>query len=176
MIPVTELQARVFFELLSGNIRLPPKDMMLGDIRQKRDAIAKRFVHSVRHTIQVRNELIDQFYAGKSQVEFIAYLDELAEMIGCKPDPLAFAFTDPKLAYHVLFGPNVPALYRLQGPHPWQDARETILSVDERVRKPFDTRKPAEPPANHWLCEMESLRWKMSLVVLGITLFYALFV
>lgn len=44
---------------------------MWGEIRAKRDAMAKRYKKSLRHTIQV---------------DYIAFMDELAEPIGCKPD------------------------------------------------------------------------------------------
>ncbi|KAH7691348.1 Protein FMO-1, partial [Aphelenchoides avenae] len=146
VIPITELQARIFYEQLSGNIRLPGRNEMLRDVRQKREAIAKRFVHSVRHTIQT---------------DYMAYADELADIIGCKPNPSAtLALSDPKLVYHILFGPYVPSLFRLQGPHPWKGAREAVLGVEERVKKPFDTRKPSTPPADGCLCHMDNFAWK----------------
>lgn len=43
---------------------------MLQDIQLKRDVMAKRYVKSQRHTIQV---------------DWIPYMDELAEKAGCKP-------------------------------------------------------------------------------------------
>ena len=39
------------------------------------------------------------------------------------------------------FGPNVPYVYRLQGPGRWDGARQAIMSVDERVLYPLATRK-----------------------------------
>lgn len=44
---------------------------MWKDVVGKRDAMAKRYVDSTRHTIQV---------------DFIPFLDELAELAGCKPN------------------------------------------------------------------------------------------
>ena len=44
---------------------------MWADIRQKREAMANRYVESQRHTIQV---------------DYIPYMDELAEQAECKPN------------------------------------------------------------------------------------------
>ena len=44
---------------------------MWADIRGKADAMAARYVKTQRHTIQV---------------DHIPFLDELAELIGCKPN------------------------------------------------------------------------------------------
>jgi dimethylaniline monooxygenase (N-oxide forming) len=44
---------------------------MWAEIYERREKIAKRYVASQRHTIQV---------------DFIPYMDELATEIGCKPD------------------------------------------------------------------------------------------
>lgn len=44
---------------------------MLEDIRRKQAKMAERYVSSPRHTIQV---------------DWIPYMDELAEQVGCKPD------------------------------------------------------------------------------------------
>ena len=60
------------------------------------------------------------------QVSWTATLDELAEMIGVKPSPWQFFFTDPGLAWFLLLGPNHPARYRLQGPGAWPGARDLI--------------------------------------------------
>lgn len=60
-------------------------------------------------------------------------MDELASMLGCKPNPFLYLITDPILAYRLLFGPNAPYVYRIKGPHAWDGARDALLSLDERV-------------------------------------------
>ncbi|XGW28478.1 hypothetical protein V3C99_008333 [Haemonchus contortus] len=62
-------------------------------------------------------------------------MDELARLIGCKPNVAKLFMTDPLLALQVYFGPCVPYEYRLHGPHPWSGARDAIMNVDERVFK-----------------------------------------
>jgi dimethylaniline monooxygenase (N-oxide forming) len=61
-------------------------------------------------------------------------MDELADMIGVKPKILWLLITDPRLAFRVIFGPNVSYVYRIDGPHKWDGAREAILNVPMRVR------------------------------------------
>lgn len=51
--PISEMQARVFFHSFAGHIKLPKRENMLKDINDKREANRKRYVASLRHTIQV---------------------------------------------------------------------------------------------------------------------------
>ena len=52
-------------------MHLPSSDVMWADIDQKRVEMQKRYVGSSRHTIQV---------------DYIPVMDEIGEMVGCKPD------------------------------------------------------------------------------------------
>ena len=52
-------------------MKLPSASQMWEDIRYKEAAMAKRYVKSQRHTIQV---------------DYVDFMDELAELNGCKPD------------------------------------------------------------------------------------------
>lgn len=85
-----------------------------------------RYVESQRHTIQG---------------DYVATMEEIAELVGVRPNLLSLAFTDPKLALELLVGPCTPAQYRLQGPGKWEGARETIFSAEDRIRKPLMTRE-----------------------------------
>ena len=51
--PISEMQARVFCDVLSGHSKLPDKEGMLLDIKEKMDEMRATFVASRRHTIQV---------------------------------------------------------------------------------------------------------------------------
>lgn len=111
----------------------------------------ERYTATQRHTIQV---------------DFIPFLDELAELLGCKPDISECLFplhcwhelssinndsfpssehlllTDPALALKVFFGPSTPYQYRLMGPGAWSGARAAIMSQWDRVYHPLrETRK-----------------------------------
>ncbi|VDM54375.1 unnamed protein product, partial [Angiostrongylus costaricensis] len=118
IMPISEMQARVFYENLFGSKKIPGKDKMKKWIREKQDKMRARYVKSPRHTIQV---------------DYIAYMDELANIVGCRPNIAKLVQFDPLLAYKIYFGPCVPYFYRLHGPHAWSDARHAIMTVDERV-------------------------------------------
>lgn len=53
IMPISELQARVFFDVLVGEAHLPSEMKMMEEIDSKKKAMAAQFVHSRRHTIQV---------------------------------------------------------------------------------------------------------------------------
>ena len=58
-------------DYFQGKVKLPNCGEMLSDIHLKEALMKKRYVESQRHTIQV---------------DYIDYMDELAELNGCKPD------------------------------------------------------------------------------------------
>uniref|UniRef100_A0A8R1DKB1 Flavin-containing monooxygenase n=1 Tax=Caenorhabditis japonica TaxID=281687 RepID=A0A8R1DKB1_CAEJA len=92
IMPVSEQQARVFFaNLFSGNKIIPTKAQLTADIENKKEEMAKQFVKSRRHTIQV---------------DYIPYMDELAQLIGCQVPILKTLLTDPLLGLRLFFGPN----------------------------------------------------------------------
>ena len=68
--PIVEMQARWVTRVFNGLSKLPSKNEMEHDIDQKANLIRKAFYESQRHTIQVN---------------FISYMDELANLVGCKP-------------------------------------------------------------------------------------------
>ncbi|XP_060686138.1 flavin-containing monooxygenase 5-like [Hemiscyllium ocellatum] len=128
IMPISELQARWVTRVFKGLAKLPSVDIMMADITEKKKKMAERYVNSQRHTIQV---------------DYIPYMDELAMQIGVKPNLKELFFTDPQLAFKVLFGPCSPYQFRLTGPGKWAKARETILTQWERTIKPTKTRAPA---------------------------------
>jgi dimethylaniline monooxygenase (N-oxide forming) len=104
IMPIAEMQSRVYFDVLTGRSRLPSTIAMIDDIKQKRMDMEQRYVVSRRHTIQV---------------DYVPYMDELADLIGARPNIIRMALNDPLLAYRLLTGPNLPYVYRLCGPHRW---------------------------------------------------------
>ncbi|XP_065530034.1 flavin-containing monooxygenase 5-like [Lathamus discolor] len=132
IMPISELQCRWATSIFKGLNKLPPRHCMEADIKQKREAMAKQYVKSQRHTIQV---------------DYIPYMDELACQVGVKPNVLTLFLTDPKLALEVFFGPCTPYQYRLRGPGKWAGAREAILTQRQRITKPLQTRLVEEHPS-----------------------------
>ncbi|XP_054718352.1 flavin-containing monooxygenase 5-like [Uloborus diversus] len=125
LMPISELQSRVFALHMTGKIKLPSEDEMMADIKRKDIEMRKRYFSGPRHTIQV---------------DWINYMDELAQLAGVQPDLFSMFFNDPILFYKSFFGPTLPYQYRLQGPNSWPGARQAILSADERIEGALATR------------------------------------
>lgn len=109
--PVFEIQARWATQVFKGNVSLPPVSGMLKDIEMKKKFLYQKFG---KHIIFIPP---------------IPYQDGIATKIGAKPTFKSLFLKDPILALKCFFGPAVPASYRLQGPHVWSGARDTIMNV-----------------------------------------------
>lgn len=94
-----------------------------------------RYVRSQRHTIQV---------------DYVNYMDEIADQVGVRPRISRLLLTDPRLGLNLLFGPCTPYQYRLRGPGKWAGARQAILTQWERVAQPLQTRPCNEPEPQRW--------------------------
>ncbi|KJH42438.1 Flavin-binding monooxygenase-like protein [Dictyocaulus viviparus] len=129
IMPISEMQTRVFVAALKGDIKLPSKEKMEKDIKHKHKLITKEFIASRRHTIQVY---------------YVEIMDELAGLLGCRPNVFLRFIYDPLLAKALFFHGLVPYQYRLQGPHSWHGAREAILTCEDRVFNTTRTRKTEE--------------------------------
>ena len=124
--PISEIQVRWATSVFKGATSLPSKQVMQENMQQKRDAMAQRYVSSQRHTIQV---------------DFVKYMDDVAIEFGVKPDFWKMMLYDPILALKCVFGPFTPYQYRLVGPGKWSGARNTIVTLWDRINKPLQSRK-----------------------------------
>jgi len=75
------------------------------------------------------------------QVEWIPYLDEVAQEFGVRVDLWSLLFNDPKLWARLYFGPSLPYQYRLTGPHAKSNARQIILEAKDRMEKPLRVKR-----------------------------------
>ena len=101
-----------------------------------------RYVPSQRHTIQV---------------DYVSYMDEIAKLVGVRPNILGMLLTDPRLGLNVMLGPCTPYQFRLRGPGKWAGARQAILTQWERMARPMQTRPCDEPKCKR------SLMWPLML-------------
>uniref|UniRef100_A0A673W6J2 Flavin-containing monooxygenase n=1 Tax=Salmo trutta TaxID=8032 RepID=A0A673W6J2_SALTR len=125
IMPISEMQARWATRVFKGLNTLPSMDCMLKDIKHKEETIAKRYVTSQRHTIQV---------------EYIDYMDQIAYQVGVRPSLLGLLLRDPGVWLCVLLGPCAPYQYRLRGPGQWDGARQAILTTWDRMAGALKTR------------------------------------
>ncbi|NWQ77063.1 FMO5 monooxygenase, partial [Columbina picui] len=150
IMPISELQCRWATRIFKGLQDLPPPADMLADITQTKEKMAKRYVRSQRHTIQV---------------DYIPYMDELACQVGVKPNLLTLFLTDPKLALEVAFGPCTPYQYRLWGPGRWAGAREAILTQHQRIIKPLQPRAGGRPAHSSTMPHIFKVIFSVGLIV-----------
>ncbi|XP_046562089.1 flavin-containing monooxygenase 5-like [Haliotis rubra] len=125
IMPLAELQCRLATRVFKGICSLPSKYEMWADIGKKEANMAARYVESQRHTIQV---------------DYVDFMDELSELVGCRPNIGRLFLTDPQLGLKCFFGPTTPYQFRLRGPGSWSGAREAIMTQTYRMEYPFKTR------------------------------------
>ncbi|KAL5017098.1 hypothetical protein ScPMuIL_006687 [Solemya velum] len=120
LIPISEMQCRWFTMVLTGKIQLPTEKEMRADIQRKKQEMSV-YYPSKRHTIEVPS---------------IEFMDELASIIGVRPNLYRLFWQKPSLAFKCLFGPCVPAQYRLTGPGKWDGAERVIMNAMDNMIKP----------------------------------------
>ncbi|MBZ3876267.1 Dimethylaniline monooxygenase [N-oxide-forming] 5 [Sciurus carolinensis] len=119
-----ELQGRWATQVFIGLKKLPSQSEMMANITKTQEEMAKRYMDSQHHTIQG---------------DYIDSMEEIADLVGVRPNLLSLAFTDPKLALQLYLGPCTPVQFHLQVPGKWDGARKTTLTTDDCIRKPMKT-------------------------------------
>ncbi|XP_035683487.1 flavin-containing monooxygenase 5-like isoform X1 [Branchiostoma floridae] len=133
IMPISEMQCRWATRVFKGTARLPSQGAMFDDIRKKKMEMPKRYHSTIKHTFQVN---------------YIEFMDEIAEQIGVKPDLKRLLLSDPRLALTVFAGPCTPYQYRLMGPGAWKGAKEAIETQWDLIAYPTKTRPVPEKTTN----------------------------
>lgn len=109
-------------------------------------------------------------------MNFISYIDEIASLIGAKPNLWHLLATDPQLAFRCFFGTCIPAQYRLMGPGAWLGARDIIMGVQDSTLFPLKTRKidPQDGTKKIMSQKGSSLSWMLGIFV-ALILFVLIF-
>uniref|UniRef100_A0A6G1SJ72 Flavin-containing monooxygenase n=1 Tax=Aceria tosichella TaxID=561515 RepID=A0A6G1SJ72_9ACAR len=115
---VSEMQARYACLVFKGQLELPAMEKMFKDMETMRK-IRSRTIRS--HS---RDQLITNYQA---------YMDTIATLAGVMPNLTKLFFKDHALWKQLMFGPRVPYQYRLTGPGYWPEARQTILTTEQRI-------------------------------------------
>lgn len=115
--PIAEMQARWFAQVCSGHRTLPSAPEM-GRVALAEQAARRRQFGGAADRLE-------------SLVDYTTYQDTLADEIGCRPDLVQLARTDPRRAWKLFAGPFIGAQFRIVGPHARPDAAYETL---DRVR------------------------------------------
>ncbi|OQR69536.1 dimethylaniline monooxygenase-like [Tropilaelaps mercedesae] len=130
LMPICEIQSRWVARLLAGKQKLPSKAVMHRSITAYQKNIRARFFEGPRNTIEV---------------DWIPYMDEMATILGVKPNLFKILVTDFQLWSTLMFGPVLPYQYRLEGPGRWSKAREALITAEDRICAALQTRKVPVP-------------------------------
>lgn len=126
LFPISELQSRWAAGVFAGRYDLPTIAAMENYVDCKDQLTEGRYISGSRHA---------------RQVDWIDYMDEVAELVGCKPRLGRLLLTDPALAWACVFGPCLPYQYRLHGARPYPKARQQIMNFWENCKLGLKTRK-----------------------------------
>ena len=114
--PISEIQCRWATRVIKGLQDLPHKSVMRADIAKVAAKQRDRYYKSERHTIQV---------------EYIPYMDTIANKIGAVPDLKKLFKKDVFLGWKVLMGPATPYQFRLNGPG--SDYKKARRHINEQM-------------------------------------------
>jgi dimethylaniline monooxygenase (N-oxide forming) len=110
--PLFEMQTRWYALLMAGKCQLPSRGEMLKNIEETDEKHKETYYGSVRNALGV---------------DWISYIDDIAKRIGVYPDFKKYLISDLPLFLKLVFGTALPCHYRLDGPHSWSGARNTIM-------------------------------------------------
>jgi len=114
--PIAELQSRLAVAIADGHHRLPSADEMREDVARFNRLLTRQFP-------------LD-FPQRKALVDFVGYVVELAETVGCEPDLRRLFCEDRALWYRVVYGPLHGAQFRLNGdPAEARAARARLMAL-----------------------------------------------
>lgn len=116
---ISEIQARLFALVVSGERTLPPTDVMVARAASDRDLSFKEFGTDNANGLSSSN-------GWKSVTNWIPYMDTIAREIGCLP-PARWMITRPFLAAKLMYGPMNVMHYRLSGPGAKPDLAESVV-------------------------------------------------
>ncbi|XP_016526255.1 dimethylaniline monooxygenase [N-oxide-forming] 5-like isoform X3 [Poecilia formosa] len=154
IMPQAEMQARFVTRVFKGHKKLPSNQTMIKAVEKDTRNIEKNYVVSRLTPLQV---------------DFVEYMDDLAQDIGVRPSLLWLFLTDFPLFMRVFWGPITAYQYRLMGPGKWNGARRAIFTQLDRMYQPLRTRQlgPQESSTAGRL-----FKWSLLLVAGGSAVYY----
>lgn len=100
--PIMEMQSRYCALIFSGELKLPSTEAMLADIEKL--------------LIQYKEQFEGNAERIRSLVDYHIFMNDLSKTIGCFPPITTYFFTNPKLWFHLMYGPTQATQFRLKGP------------------------------------------------------------
>jgi dimethylaniline monooxygenase (N-oxide forming) len=112
--PIMEMQARFLALITTGEKTLPTDEEMEQVKSMDRAKYLEQFEHNATRI--------------RSLVDYHAYMDDLADLIGCKPPLLKYFFLHPRLWLRMVYGATQATQFRLQGPGKKEALAQEIIA------------------------------------------------
>ena len=112
--PIMEMQARLFALICTGQKELPSLKTMKEVTSVDRENFLKQFEHNA---IRIR-----------SLVDYHIYMDDLADLIGCKPPLWKYFFLHTHLWLRIVYGATQATQFRLRGPGQKEIIAQELIS------------------------------------------------
>ncbi|MGK7901840.1 MAG: flavin-containing monooxygenase [Hormoscilla sp.] len=112
--PIIEMQARFFALICTGKRTLTASGKMAEVASIDRAKYLEQFEH---HAARIR-----------SLIDYHIYIDELADLIGCKPPLWKYFFLHPRLWLRIVYGPTQATQFRLRGPGQKEALAQEIIA------------------------------------------------
>lgn len=111
--PIMEMQARLCALICAGKHQLPSAMAMNRSIQTDYQKNMEQFGRNAKRI--------------RSLVDYFHYMDEIAELIGCKPPLKNYIYRHPTLWLKMMYGPAQATQYRLVGPGRKRELAHYIL-------------------------------------------------
>jgi len=100
--PIMEMQSRYAALIFSGEMKLPSIETMKNHIQNDLQLYKEQFEGNAERI--------------RSLVDYHRFMNDLSKIIGCYPPLGKYLFTNPKLWFHLMYGPTQATQFRLKGP------------------------------------------------------------
>lgn len=112
--PIMEMQARFFALICTGERTLPDFKEMEEVASIDRAKYLEQFEHNAARI--------------RSLIDYHIYIDELADLIGCKPPLWKYFFLNPRLWFPIVYGATQATQFRLRGPGQKQALAQELIA------------------------------------------------
>ena len=100
--PIMEMQSRYCALVFSEAMKLPSKDAMQKAIQKDNEVYKEQFEGNAERI--------------RSLIDYHRFMNDMSKIIGCYPPIIKSFFMNPKLWFHLMYGPTQATQFRLKGP------------------------------------------------------------
>lgn len=118
--PIMEMQSRYAALIFSGEMNLPSIESMKNHIQKDYQLYKDQFEGNAERI--------------RSLVDYHRFMNDLSKIIGCFPPLGKYLVTNPKLWFHLMYGPTQATQFRLKGP-----GKKTKLAKEIIFKLPIST-------------------------------------